>query len=281
MNLRIGLLLLAAAIPAHGGTHPAIVALAARTTQRIEKKGFGASRHVLIGQLRGCAVAPDGCDAFQSALRADLSAANPSLQFVPHDAVLAFLKRIDFLSIDAYDDYVLEMAARALNAGTLVEENLDWTHSPVRMYISVERISQIGKSAHFHEKVDLAKPSPAKDSTFALKDQEKDIYLQVPVGPTWKDSWAKHAPQCEKCPDPVYPDKALQQHLEETLHFLATISKQGTITNLAVVSKADRVLAESAIRTVSRSHFKPASLDTGEPIAVRTPVVVKFRIPGG
>jgi periplasmic protein TonB len=77
--------------------------------------------------------------------------------------------------------------------------------------------------------------------------------------------------------DPVYPSTALRMHIEGTVQLLATISKDGDITNVQVL-KGDRQLAGAASDAVKRWKYKPYLLN-GEPVEIQTQVTINFKLP--
>jgi protein TonB len=77
--------------------------------------------------------------------------------------------------------------------------------------------------------------------------------------------------------DPVYPTAALRMHVEGAVQLLATISKDGDITNVQVLS-GDRQLAGAASDAVKRWKYKPYLLN-GEPVEIQTQVTINFKLP--
>lgn len=73
---------------------------------------------------------------------------------------------------------------------------------------------------------------------------------------------------------PEYPPIAREAGIEGTVILQATISKQGTIENLRVVS-GPPMLQQAAITAVSRWRYRPYLLN-GEPVEVETTVNVRF-----
>ena len=77
---------------------------------------------------------------------------------------------------------------------------------------------------------------------------------------------------------PLYPPIAKAAHVSGTVVLAATISKQGTITNLRVVS-GPAMLQQSALDAVRNWRYKPYLLN-GEPVEVETTVNVVFNFGG-
>jgi len=73
---------------------------------------------------------------------------------------------------------------------------------------------------------------------------------------------------------PVYPKFAQDAHITGTVVLKATITKQGTIEGIQVLS-GPKLLAPSAVDAVKTWKYKPYMLD-GQPVAVETNVTVVF-----
>jgi TonB family protein len=76
---------------------------------------------------------------------------------------------------------------------------------------------------------------------------------------------------------PSYPQNALRMHIEGKVELLATISKEGNITHVKVLS-GDSQLARAANDAVKQWKYKPYLLN-GEPVEIQTQVTVNFKLP--
>lgn len=76
--------------------------------------------------------------------------------------------------------------------------------------------------------------------------------------------------------DPIYPNIAKQTRREGTVELRATISVDGTVRDLQVLS-GDPVLAQAALSAVAQWRFRPTLLNGGA-VEVITFVTVNFRI---
>ena len=76
---------------------------------------------------------------------------------------------------------------------------------------------------------------------------------------------------------PRYPSQAMQMRIQGSVQLQATISKNGEITNLKVVS-GDGILARSAQEAVKQWKYKPYYLN-GEPVEIQTQILVNFKLP--
>jgi len=76
---------------------------------------------------------------------------------------------------------------------------------------------------------------------------------------------------------PSYPQNALRMHIEGKVELLATISKEGNITHIKVLS-GDSQLARAASDAVKQWKYKPYLLN-GEPLEIQTQVTVNFKLP--
>src|SRR5208282_3392088 len=71
---------------------------------------------------------------------------------------------------------------------------------------------------------------------------------------------------------PRYPQAALAVHAQGAVQIEATINKEGSVTNLKVLS-GDPILARAALEAVRQWRYKPYYLD-GEPIEMQADITV-------
>jgi periplasmic protein TonB len=76
---------------------------------------------------------------------------------------------------------------------------------------------------------------------------------------------------------PRYPAQAMQMHIEGPVQMQATVSKDGSISNVKILS-GDPVLARAAQEAVRQWKYKPYYLD-GEPVDIQTQITINFRLP--
>jgi TonB family protein len=76
---------------------------------------------------------------------------------------------------------------------------------------------------------------------------------------------------------PKYPTQAMQLHIQGAVQLEATVSKDGSIKNLKVIS-GDGLLARAAQDAVKQWQYKPYYLN-GEPVEIQTQILVKFKLP--
>ena len=74
---------------------------------------------------------------------------------------------------------------------------------------------------------------------------------------------------------PKYPPAALAIHAAGAVLIEATINKEGSVTNLKVLS-GDAVLARAAVEAVRQWRYKPYYLD-GAPVEIQTQITVNFK----
>ncbi len=77
-------------------------------------------------------------------------------------------------------------------------------------------------------------------------------------------------------PNPVYPEAAKKAHIEGTVVLEATITEEGKVDDLKVVSGPES-LRQSSMDAVSQWTYKPYLLN-GEPVAVQTTVHVTYSL---
>jgi TonB family protein len=76
---------------------------------------------------------------------------------------------------------------------------------------------------------------------------------------------------------PAYPRTALQNRVEGSVQLLATVSKNGDISSVKLLS-GDSQLARAAIEAVKQWKYKPYLLN-GEPVDIQTQITVNFKLP--
>jgi periplasmic protein TonB len=76
---------------------------------------------------------------------------------------------------------------------------------------------------------------------------------------------------------PSYPPNALRMHIEGVVELLATVSKEGNISHIRVVS-GDPQLTKAASDAVKQWKYKPYLLN-GEPVEIQTQITVNFKLP--
>jgi periplasmic protein TonB len=76
---------------------------------------------------------------------------------------------------------------------------------------------------------------------------------------------------------PAYPPQAMKSRLQGSVQLLATISKDGNITNVKALS-GEAVLARAAMEAVKQWKYKPYYLNS-EPVEIQTQITVNFKLP--
>ena len=76
---------------------------------------------------------------------------------------------------------------------------------------------------------------------------------------------------------PAYPPQAMQMRLQGSVQLQATISKDGSVTNVKSLS-GDGILARAASEAVKQWKYKPYFLN-GEPVEIQTQITVNFKLP--
>ncbi|SRR5258708_4919460 len=77
---------------------------------------------------------------------------------------------------------------------------------------------------------------------------------------------------------PEYPPKARSNRIQGMVLLNATISKEGDVIELSVVS-GDPSLAEAAIKAIKKWKYKPYLLQ-GQPVEVETTIQMNFTLSG-
>lgn len=76
---------------------------------------------------------------------------------------------------------------------------------------------------------------------------------------------------------PVYPEDLRAQGISGTVHLVAIISKQGTLTEIRTLSSPAPGLTTAAMEAASRWQYQPSTLN-GEPIQVMTNIDIAFEL---
>lgn len=106
---------------------------------------------------------------------------------------------------------------------------------------------------------------PSTTSDFKPKLQTMNISQGVSQGLLYK-----------KVP-PIYPSSAMRMRIEGKVELTATVSKNGDITQVKVLS-GDSQLTKAAVDAVKQWKYKPYLLN-GEPVEIQTQVTINFKIP--
>jgi len=91
------------------------------------------------------------------------------------------------------------------------------------------------------------------------------------------DKAALSAPVATTKVDPAYPADVLRDKVEGTVTLYAVIRADGTVDGVKVLDSLDSRLDETAMRALSRWHFRPGTKN-GEPVALEAVVEVPFRM---
>jgi protein TonB len=76
---------------------------------------------------------------------------------------------------------------------------------------------------------------------------------------------------------PVYPEQALQMKIQGSVQIIATIGKDGNITNMKPVS-GDPILVRAAMDAVKQWKYQPYYLNS-QPVDIQTDITVNFKLP--
>jgi TonB family protein len=123
------------------------------------------------------------------------------------------------------------------------------------------------------------------------KKQYYSLVLNTPNLTSRAGSWIIHfaelkqtadkskptAPVAVDAVDPAYTPDAMRDRVEGTVTLYAVIQPDGTVTNIKVLDSLDDRLDVSAMKALSRWHFRP-STKNGEAIALEAVVQIPFRM---
>lgn len=132
-----------------------------------------------------------------------------------------------------------------------------------------------------HQGIIPAAPSldlAADNSTSPIADLvTSDAPLPKPAPGTIRISQGVSQGLLMKKVAPKYPPIALQLHKEGIVEMLATVDKEGLISNVKVLS-GDPLLARAATDAVKQWEYRPYLLN-GQPLAVETQISISFKLP--
>ncbi len=137
-------------------------------------------------------------------------------------------------------------------------------------------------------------PNPEEDTIEARVFGRKKYYSLVLNTPNFNSaagSWIIHfaelkqtddkskptAPVALNEVDPAYTPDAMRDKVEGTVTLYAVIATDGTVTDIKVLNSLDDRLDHSAVRALSRWHFRPG-MKNGEPVALEAVVQIPFRL---
>lgn len=86
------------------------------------------------------------------------------------------------------------------------------------------------------------------------------------------------APSCIYCPEPSYSDTARKYKIRGSMVLHVIVDANGRAIAARPVRLLGAGLDEQAVRTIQTWKFKPATNAEGQPVTVRVPIEVTFRI---
>jgi len=123
----------------------------------------------------------------------------------------------------------------------------------------------------------LAGIAPASNAAALPNLMESQAKTPTPVLQTLSVSQGVSQGLLLKKVQPTYPANALRLRLEGSVQLLATVSKNGDISAVKVLS-GDAQLAHAAADAVKQWKYKPYLLN-GTPVEIQTQVTVNFKLP--
>jgi protein TonB len=86
------------------------------------------------------------------------------------------------------------------------------------------------------------------------------------------------APKCVYCPAAEFTNKARKDKLAGTVTLAVIVNADGTVRDISVTKGLGDGLDESAVKTVKKWEFKPATDRDGNPVPVKVAVQVSFHL---
>lgn len=85
-------------------------------------------------------------------------------------------------------------------------------------------------------------------------------------------------PICVHCPDPEYSEQARKAKYEGIVVLEIVVSKKGEVLSLSPIKGPDNGLVETSQQTVRKWKFRPSVTWNGQPVDVKVPVEIAFRL---
>ena len=138
----------------------------------------------------------------------------------------------------------------------------------------------MGRGASLKADADVVPPgfvSMSSSGVAALPIASGQPVMPKPVSQTMRVSQGVSQGLVVRRVQPNYPASALQMHVEGEVNLSATVSKNGDIAAVKIIS-GHPLLATAAADAVRRWKYKPYLLN-GEPVEIQTEVTVRFKLP--
>ena len=149
--------------------------------------------------------------------------------------------------------------------------------APEPIIIKSERSQPVEKPVVTADAPDLSVAEIAQDKAGTLPNLMGPSDAPTPVLQRVTVSQGVSRGLLVKQAQPVYPRSALQMHVEGSVQLMATISKNGDISEVKVLS-GDSQLSHAALDAVKQWKYKPYLLN-GEPVDIQTQITVNFKLP--
>jgi TonB family protein len=261
---------------AGGGSKKALLAVAAVVL--IAAGGYGAWTQ--WGRSNGTSSVPTSVGAQRAVTRATVP------QGAPSSAALASSSSSDAQTIagaenaQAHPSKVIAGADLSKPPASALAANKGPAAKPDAQTIVIENhLSQpAGKSAATTDAPALNMNGiAAADSSGAIPNLLGQSKAATPVLQRLNVSQGVSQGLVMKKVQPTYPASAMRMRVEGAVQLMATISKNGDISAVKILS-GDGQLARAAADAVKRWKYKPYLLN-GEPVEIQTQVTVNFKLP--
>ena len=174
-------------------------------------------------------------------------------------------------------------AAIALHAAVLVARMPDWGPDPVRVDAPIEQAMKVQflrpppppkapERPPEPEKKKIPRPDPTPDEPEPVKaapPPPPEPAAAAPVQPGPVRVTAGQGPGLIKKVEPIYPPIARAARIEGTVVVDAIILRDGSVSNVTVLSSSNRMFDQSCIDAVRRWRFTPGSQDVVLTVTVR------------
>jgi TonB family protein len=261
---------------AGGGSKKALLAVAAVVL--IAAGGYGAWTQ--WGRSNGTASVPTSVGAQRAATRATVPQAAPSSAAVASSSASDAQTIAGAENAQAHPRKVIAGADLSKAPASALAANKGPATKPDAQTIVIENhhSQPAGKSAATTDAPALNMNGiAAADNSGAIPNLMGQSKAATPVLQTLNVSQGVSQGLVMKKVQPTYPASAMRMRVEGAVQLMATISKNGDISAVKILS-GDAQLARAAADAVKRWKYKPYLLN-GEPVEIQTQVTVNFKLP--
>lgn len=171
----------------------------------------------------------------------------------------------------------IQWLGRAVGATTILDGRMEASGSSIRVVarlLSCQK-DKVGPEESFVFSYDGPASDLIPSQAFASQLSSTEAFSAPAIREVGKGGVGP--PKCVYCPNPSYTDPARLAKLNGTAIIEVVVTAEGSAGAVRIVKGLPFGLNESAIEAVHNWKFRPSTLN-GEPVTVRVPVEVMFRL---